>query len=152
MSAPGREDFLLDPPTGAVRHPDRPRRAVSQRRVAALGGQVAVAVEDAVTIEQAAAGSEPGLVQDLRTAARCLRAALRAEGFAVQESEMHIVPVVVGEQRATSRLCEAALARGVFAQAIRPPTVPAGTSRLRLAAMASHSPRVWHATSPRHGP
>ncbi len=85
--------------------------------------------------------SEPSLVQDLGAAARCLRAALRAEGFAVRESEMHIVPLVVGEQRATSRLCEAALDRGVFAQAIRPPTVPAGTSRLRLAAIASHTPQ-----------
>ena len=36
------------------------------------------------------------------------------------------------------RICEAALAQGVFAQAIRPPTVPPMTSRLRLAVMASH--------------
>jgi hypothetical protein len=38
------------------------------------------------------------------------------------------------------RICELALARGVFAQAIRPPTVPAMTSRLRLAVMATHRP------------
>jgi glycine C-acetyltransferase/8-amino-7-oxononanoate synthase len=36
------------------------------------------------------------------------------------------------------RICEAALGRGVFAQAIRPPTVAPGSSRLRLAVMASH--------------
>jgi glycine C-acetyltransferase/8-amino-7-oxononanoate synthase len=35
--------------------------------------------------------------------------------------------------------CEKALRKGIFAQAIRPPTVPEGTSRLRLAVMASHT-------------
>jgi hypothetical protein len=53
---------------------------------------------------------------------------------------MHIVPLLVGEERAAMSLCERAIDRGVFAQAIRPPTVSAGTSRLRLAAMASHTP------------
>ncbi len=52
---------------------------------------------------------------------------------------MHIVPLVVGDERDTLRLCHAAIEQGVFAQAIRPPTVPAGTSRLRLTAMASHT-------------
>jgi glycine C-acetyltransferase/8-amino-7-oxononanoate synthase len=37
-------------------------------------------------------------------------------------------------------ICERALSRGIFAQAIRPPTVPDGGSRLRLAAMATHTP------------
>ena len=37
------------------------------------------------------------------------------------------------------RICESALEQGVFAQAVRPPIVPAGTARLRLTAMASHS-------------
>jgi hypothetical protein len=57
----------------------------------------------------------------------------------VQDTEMHIVPLIVGDQHAAMSLCEAALRRGVFAQAIRPPTVAPGTSRLRLAVMASHT-------------
>jgi 7-keto-8-aminopelargonate synthetase-like enzyme len=35
-------------------------------------------------------------------------------------------------------LCERLLAEGLFAQAIRPPTVPPGTCRLRLTTMATH--------------
>jgi 7-keto-8-aminopelargonate synthetase-like enzyme len=81
----------------------------------------------------------PHRVERLRANARVLRRALAAEGFAVTDGEMHIVPLIVGEERAAMRLCERAIERGVFAQAIRPPTVPAGTSRLRLAAMASHT-------------
>ena len=48
-------------------------------------------------------------------------------------------PLVIGEEQATMRLCEALLQRGVFAQGIRPPTVAPGTSRLRLTVMASHT-------------
>ncbi len=81
----------------------------------------------------------PHRVERLRANARVLRRALAAEGFAVTDGEMHIVPLIVGEERAAMRLCERAIERGVFAQAIRPPTVPAGTSRLRLATMASHT-------------
>jgi glycine C-acetyltransferase/8-amino-7-oxononanoate synthase len=81
----------------------------------------------------------PHRVQRLRANARTLRRALAAEGFAVEESEMQIVPLVVGEEQATLDLCQEALERGVFAQAIRPPTVPAGSSRLRISAMASHT-------------
>ncbi len=82
----------------------------------------------------------PHRVERLHVAARALRGELAKEGFGVEESEMPIVPIVVGEERDALRMCRAALDRGVFAQAIRPPTVPAGTSRLRLAAMASHTP------------
>ena len=67
------------------------------------------------------------------------RAGSPKEGFARWTRDMHIVPLIVGEERDATSLCEAALERGVFAQAIRPPTVPDGTSRLRLAAMADHT-------------
>jgi 8-amino-7-oxononanoate synthase len=81
----------------------------------------------------------PHRVQRLRSNARALRLALAEQGFPVADSEMHIVPLIVGEEREAMGLCQAALERGVFAQAIRPPTVARGTSRLRLAVMASHT-------------
>ncbi|MFZ1926819.1 MAG: 8-amino-7-oxononanoate synthase, partial [Solirubrobacteraceae bacterium] len=83
--------------------------------------------------------AEPERVSALHEAARVLRGALAERGFAVQRSDMHIVPLVVGDSEAATALCQAALERGVFAQAIRPPTVPDGTSRLRLAVMALHT-------------
>jgi glycine C-acetyltransferase/8-amino-7-oxononanoate synthase len=82
----------------------------------------------------------PHRVQRLRSNARALRRALAAEGFPVADSDMHIVPLIVGEEREAMCLCSQALERGVFAQAIRPPSVPDGSSRLRLTAMASHTP------------
>ncbi|MGA2455883.1 MAG: 8-amino-7-oxononanoate synthase [Solirubrobacteraceae bacterium] len=81
----------------------------------------------------------PHRVQRLRSNARVLRRALASEGFPVADSEMHIVPLILGEEDAAMRLCQEAIERGVFAQAIRPPTVAAGSSRLRLTAMASHT-------------
>jgi glycine C-acetyltransferase/8-amino-7-oxononanoate synthase len=83
---------------------------------------------------------DPAHVQRLRSLARTLRAALAAEGFDVPESDMHIVPLRVGRERDASALCQGALERGVFAQAIRAPSVPAGSARLRLTAMATHTP------------
>lgn len=53
----------------------------------------------------------------------------------------HIVPIHVreGDPRRAVAACEALLERGIYAQAIRPPTVPAGTSRLRFSIMATHT-------------
>jgi glycine C-acetyltransferase/8-amino-7-oxononanoate synthase len=82
----------------------------------------------------------PHRIERLHSNARALRRALAGEGFTVEEDEMHIVPLLVGSERDAMSLCRGAIEQGVFAQAIRPPTVPEGTSRLRLAAMASHTP------------
>ncbi|MGH2834163.1 MAG: 8-amino-7-oxononanoate synthase [Solirubrobacteraceae bacterium] len=85
--------------------------------------------------------ARPHRVERLQAAARTLRQALAAEGFAVPDGDQPIIPLVLGEERTAMRMCQEALERGVFAQAIRPPTVPAGTSRLRLTVMASHTER-----------
>jgi 8-amino-7-oxononanoate synthase len=82
---------------------------------------------------------QPRRVERLADNAATLRDELAREGFDVSGSETQIVPLIVGEADLAMRICEAALEHGVFAQAIRPPTVPDGTSRLRLAVMASHT-------------
>jgi 8-amino-7-oxononanoate synthase len=82
---------------------------------------------------------QPRRVEKLQWNADLLRSELVREGFEVTGSQTQIVPLIVGDAHLAMRVCEAALERGVFAQAIRPPTVPEGTSRLRLAVMASHT-------------
>ena len=82
---------------------------------------------------------QPRRVEKLQANADALRAELAREGFDVAGSGTQIVPIIVGDAAMAMRICEAALERGVFAQAIRPPTVPEGTSRLRLTVMASHT-------------
>ena len=82
--------------------------------------------------------SRPGVVEQLRRNAAVMREALSAQGLDVGASRTQIVPVMVGDARRAVALCERALEGGVFAQAIRPPTVPRGTSRLRLTVMANH--------------
>jgi glycine C-acetyltransferase/8-amino-7-oxononanoate synthase len=82
--------------------------------------------------------AQPDRVERLAANARTLRDALAGEGLAVGGSETQIVPVPVGDAGTTMDLCERILERGVFAQGIRPPTVPAGSSRLRFTVMSTH--------------
>jgi glycine C-acetyltransferase/8-amino-7-oxononanoate synthase len=82
---------------------------------------------------------QPRRVERLADNAATMRDELAREGFDVSGSETQIIPLIVGEADLALRICEAALERGVFAQAIRPPTVAEGTSRLRVAVMASHN-------------
>jgi glycine C-acetyltransferase/8-amino-7-oxononanoate synthase len=82
---------------------------------------------------------QPRRVEKLQRNSRVLRETLSESGFDVEPGETPIVPMIVGDADAAMAASERALERGVFAQAIRPPTVPEGTSRLRLAVMASHT-------------
>ncbi len=51
-------------------------------------------------------------------------------------SDSHIIPVVIGENKDTVDLCDVLFHNGYFTLPIRPPTVPVGTSRLRLSLTA----------------
>jgi len=83
---------------------------------------------------------EPQRVEELRANAAVLREGLAAAGLDVGASRTQILPVMVGDAEQTMALCERALEGGVFAQGIRPPTVPRGTSRLRFTVMSTHRP------------
>ena len=83
--------------------------------------------------------SQPRRVDKLQRNGRVLREALVEQGLTATASETQIVPLIVGDANAAVQASERALDQGVFAQAIRPPTVPDGSSRLRLAVMASHT-------------
>jgi 8-amino-7-oxononanoate synthase len=82
--------------------------------------------------------SRPGAAEQLRRNAAVMRESLGSYGLGTGASRTQIIPVIVGDARRAVALCERCLDGGVFAQAIRPPTVPDGTSRLRLSVMANH--------------
>jgi len=91
--------------------------------------------------------AEPELVERLQANARTLRTALGAQGLGVGTAQSQVVPIQVGDAAAAMELCEEALRRRVFAQGIRPPTVPEGSCRLRCTVMATHKTEelVWAA-------
>jgi 8-amino-7-oxononanoate synthase len=68
-----------------------------------------------------------------------LQSGLKALGYTISNGQSQIMPLMVGDADECMRLSEQLLGRGVFAQGIRPPTVPPGTSRLRITVMATHS-------------
>nr|WP_245698817.1 8-amino-7-oxononanoate synthase [Halopelagius longus] len=74
----------------------------------------------------------------LKTNVERLREGLEAMGYEVW-GDTHILPVVVGDREAALALDDRLREDGIVAPAIRPPTVPEGTSRIRLAPQATHT-------------
>lgn len=68
-----------------------------------------------------------------------VRQALVAGGFQVPQSRGPIVPVLLGDAASAVAMANRLRERGVLVPAIRPPTVPAGTARLRISLSAGHS-------------
>jgi 8-amino-7-oxononanoate synthase len=73
------------------------------------------------------------LIGQFRRGAEALQLPLMDSGSAIQ-------PLLVGEARAAVRISEALRQRGILVGAIRPPTVPPNTSRLRITLSAAHTP------------
>jgi len=68
-----------------------------------------------------------------------LRQGLRQLGLDPGASTTHIVPVILGTPERTLAVKEHLAKRGILVSAVRPPTVPQGTSRLRLGLSATHT-------------
>lgn len=86
------------------------------------------------------------LVQDelwrrerLFVASRSFRSLLGSSGFKIIAGDSPIVPVIVGDNDAALRFSGALESAGIAAAAIRPPTVPAGTARIRFSLSAIHT-------------
>ena len=76
---------------------------------------------------------------DLLTKAQYLRNQLNQMGFDTLKSESQIIPILVGDSLKALDFSKILYENGIFAPAIRPPTVPDGTARIRISLNSSHT-------------
>jgi predicted pyridoxal phosphate-dependent acyltransferase len=81
----------------------------------------------------------PSLVEKVQENARYMRESLKALGYDVLSSHTPILPVMIGEAALSTEFSQLLLKEGVLAVALRPPTVPEGTARIRVTVMATHT-------------
>jgi 8-amino-7-oxononanoate synthase len=101
----------------------------------ALAPPTAAAARRAVHLVQ----QEPQRRGHVLALAELLRDRLRAVGYPAGASRCQIVPLLVGEARAAVDLSARLQERGLLVPAIRPPSVPQGTARLRVSLTAGHT-------------
>lgn len=94
----------------------------------------------------AAAGAALSLIQEdaaprnhLQRLSALLRDGLKAQGWNVLGSSSHIIPILLGEAADALRCAEHLWKAGIYAPAIRPPTVHAGECRIRFSVTAEHT-------------
>lgn len=83
--------------------------------------------------------TEPQLRQSLEANSVWLRKKLKDTGFTVGDYPTPIISVVLGSPELTVNFSNRLMEEKIFVSAIRPPTVPQGTSRLRINLMATHT-------------
>jgi 8-amino-7-oxononanoate synthase len=94
---------------------------------------VAAAIETSLRI----VAEEPARRQRVLACAAATRQALRAVGVPVAEDRSPIVPILIGENEPAMQIARTLSDQGFDIRAIRPPTVPVGTARLRVSVNAS---------------
>jgi 8-amino-7-oxononanoate synthase len=83
---------------------------------------------------------DPGLGARLLERARLFRSSLVESGLDVAPSASQIVPVMTRTNETTMAVAKRLEAHGILSAAIRPPTVPEGTARLRFSVTLAHTP------------
>ena len=110
------------------------QRARTYIYTTALPPAVAAATRAALAVSIA----EPWRRERVLALTRRFRELALAAGITLAASETPIQPILLGSAQEAMRASNALLERGFFVAAIRPPTVPADTSRLRVTFSASH--------------
>ena len=101
----------------------------------ALPPAIAAAASAAITIIE----REPDRRDRLWANRQYLFDGLKNQGFRLTPTVSPILPVLIGDAAQASAFADRLLAHGVYAPAIRPPTVPDGTSRIRFTVTAAHT-------------
>lgn len=83
--------------------------------------------------------NEPLIRKSLDEKSGWLRSKFIESGFKVPFGNTPIIPLIVGDSKTAVRFSKLLYDEGIFIPAIRPPTVPEGTGRLRISVMASHT-------------
>ena len=83
-------------------------------------------------------GHEPLRHEQLMQNQELMKQELETRGFDFLNSSTPIFPVVLREELTTMKVCENLLERGFYIQGIRPPSVPVGSSRLRITVGSQH--------------
>ncbi len=79
------------------------------------------------------------LIKTLNKNADYFRNQLKKEGFNILDTKTQIIPLIVGKNEKALQLSKFLAQNGIFALAVRPPTVPQNTARIRFSITAAHS-------------
>lgn len=82
---------------------------------------------------------EPERRERLLANAAIMRDGLKGLGFEIMDSHTQIIPILTVDSEIACGMMELLMDEGVYALAIRPPSVPEGTSRLRVTVTSEHS-------------